>query len=71
MTLILTPEELTRINSDMPSEAKYGEVFKAIAIAEARKILDAFDNAHKENPPIFYFHIVERLRKDIEQAEVK
>jgi flagellar biosynthesis/type III secretory pathway protein FliH len=30
----LTKEQLTKINSDMPSEAKYGEVFEGIADAQ-------------------------------------
>jgi hypothetical protein len=38
---LLTPEERTEINNKMPSEAKYGEVFEAIAEAQDVKTLKA------------------------------
>ena len=38
-SLRLTDEELRAINDAMPSEAKYGDVFKAIAEAQLLKVL--------------------------------
>jgi len=32
---VMSKEEQTKINSDMPSDAKYGEVFQSIAKAQA------------------------------------
>ncbi len=49
---LLTKEEMTAINDAMPPEAKYGEVFAAIADAEHIKTLlevVVFVNAHKHH----------------------
>ena len=37
----LTPEEMTAINDAMPPEARYGDVFAAIAKAQLQKVLKA------------------------------
>ena len=42
--LLLTPEERTAINNAMPSEAKYGEVFEAIAREQVDKVKLCIDS---------------------------
>ena len=39
-TRLLTDEKMKAINDNMPSDAKYGDVFKAIAKAQLTKILE-------------------------------
>lgn len=55
MKKCLSPEGMTKINNAMPSEAKYGEVFKAISEA-------SFREAYKE--------VGEELARIMERTEI-